>query len=901
MGLALWVVLGMLFVAPIAAIGLRRIELENNVADWLEPDNFQARKFRWLESQFPHDDLIIASWEDSQIADPRLDQLTLKLQGTVDEDGRRQGGLPQVERVRTPLELLQQMEQYDITRQESLERLAGVLISAGKIRVLLSETGKSRPEAAGRRIQEWAAAELGLELEVLPPLKDQLLSDRNGAGDDQKLQELLDTQHDLRLSYSGLKMGDSRSDAILEGILDLRFEDNAGGIPSETIVEDCFFYPGAPAALVIYLNEAGMADKGETIRNIRAAADEVGIAAESFRLGGGPVAASALNQAVMRSAWDRDYPLWMLHQRSVLVASGLIGLLLTFYLMRSLRLGLLVLAVSYFTPLVTVALVPVTGGSMNMVLVVMPSLLLMLTISGSIHVGNYWRHAAARDMKRAVIRAVEMAREPCLLASLTTAIGLLSLTTSHLTPVRDFGLYSALGMLISLVMVLYALPSLLQMFPPRQPAVEETEYHFWRGLANHIAKHSTVVTSVFLAICVAMTAGLVYFRTETKVIKYFQDSTRVYQDYTFLEDNLSGIVPVQVVVNFTSSDRRGPNFADRAALVRKLQNRIAQLPDVSGTMSLADFLPASEPLPEDAGKADIFRHNSRAKAIESRVKEDEAHRAKSYLVIAEEDSEFSRPGDELWKITAQVAVLSDLDYSDLMVDLDQISKEILHVEPSAGHVVTGMVPLFLETQKEVLYSLIRSFCLAFGVIAVVLMIVLKHPLAGFFAMLPNVLPIGMVFGMVSWLRIPVDIGTMITASVALGIAVDGTLHLLTWFRKGIMEGKSRTDSLAQALEHCGPAMFQTSMVTSLGLVVLYPADLLLISRFGWLMASLIGMALVADVILLPALLAGPLGTFIERQMLKSKPALVGEEPAPVSPRQPYITSQRNEMRRHHEH
>ncbi len=898
MGLAIWVVLGMLFVTPFAVLGLRKIELNNNVADWLEPDNQHARKFQWLETQFPHDDVILASWDDSQLGDPRLQKFAEKLQGTEDATGHRRGGLPQIDKVRTPLELLEQMEQYDITRDESLKRLAGVLVSAGKIRVSLSETGKVRPEAAGRRIQEWASSELGLDVEILPALQDQLLSDTEEASDNEKLEELLATQHDLRVSWPGLKIGSPKSEAFLDGVLELRFEDLVDGKSSEPIVEESFFYPGAPAAVAIFINEAGMADKGSTIAAIRSAAQEVGIEPNSLHLGGGAVAASALNQSVIKSAWNKDYPLWMLHARSVILLSGLIGLVLTFYMMRSLKLGVFVLIVSYFTPLVTVALVPVTGGSMNMVLVVMPSLLLMLTISGSIHVGNYWKHAAARDMQTAVVRAVEMAREPCMLASLTTAIGLLSLTTSHLTPVRDFGLYSAVGMLISLFMVLYALPSLLQLSPPKQPEIEEIQQHFWTKLANKITDHSTIVTCLFMTICVAMTTGLIYFKTETKVIKYFQDTTTVYQDYVFLEDNLSGIVPVQVVVKFSDDGPKGPNFAQRAELVRELQHRIAQLPDVSGTMSLADFLPSSEPLPENASKPEIFRYNGRAKTMEARVKDDEDHRAKAYLTTATDSTEYSKPGDELWKITAQVAVLTDLDYDELTAELDQVSAEVLRIEPSADHVVTGMVPLFLATQKEVLHSLIRSFCLAFGVIAIVLMVVLKHPLAGFFAMLPNVLPIGMVFGMISWFRIPVDIGTMITASVALGIAVDGTLHLLTWFRKGILDNKSRRDSLAQALEHCGPAMFQTSMVTSLGLIVLYPAELLLISRFGWLMASLIGMALIADVILLPALLAGPLGNFIERQMRKHKPAIVRDEATGAPPPQPYITSHRSKMSRH---
>ena len=117
-----------------------------------------------------------------------------------------------------------------------------------------------------------------------------------------------------------------------------------------------------------------------------------------------------------------------------------------------------------------------------------------------------------------------------------------------------------------------------------------------------------------------------------------------------------------------------------------------------------------------------------------------------------------------------------------------------------------MVPLFLQTQQAVLRSLIVSFGVAFVLIGLIMIYLLKHPVSGLMTMIPNVLPIGMVFGLISWAGISVDIGTMITASVALGIAVDGTLHLLTWFRKGILEGLPRRDAIAQALAHCGPAL-----------------------------------------------------------------------------------------------
>jgi predicted RND superfamily exporter protein len=175
-----------------------------------------------------------------------------------------------------------------------------------------------------------------------------------------------------------------------------------------------------------------------------------------------------------------------------------------------------------------------------------------------------------------------------------------------------------------------------------------------------------------------------------------------------------------------------------------------------------------------------------------------------------------------------------------------------------------MIPLFLATQHELLQSFIFSFTGAFGSIALVVMLVLRHPIAGLLAMVPNVLPIVAVFGLISWCGLHIDIGSTITASIALGITIDGTLHLITWFRLGIQQGKSREEAVAQALGHCGPAMWQTTLIVSCGLLMLYPADLILISRFGWLMAALLGAASITDLVLTPALLAGPLGYLIQR-------------------------------------
>jgi predicted RND superfamily exporter protein len=173
--------------------------------------------------------------------------------------------------------------------------------------------------------------------------------------------------------------------------------------------------------------------------------------------------------------------------------------------------------------------------------------------------------------------------------------------------------------------------------------------------------------------------------------------------------------------------------------------------------------------------------------------------------------------------------------------------------------------LFLRTQQAVLDSLISSSFLSFALILMVFIVQLRSIAAGLLAMIPNIVPITIVFGLVSFGGMKIDIGTMITASIALGMAVDGTLHFLEWFQKKMSAGMTREQAVISAVTHCGPAVWQTSWVVALGLIVLVPAELLLISRFGWLMAAMVGVAMLCDLVLLPQMLASPLGLlFIPR-------------------------------------
>ena len=141
-----------------------------------------------------------------------------------------------------------------------------------------------------------------------------------------------------------------------------------------------------------------------------------------------------------------------------------------------------------------------------------------------------------------------------------------------------------------------------------------------------------------------------------------------------------------------------------------------------------------------------------------------------------------------------------------------------------------------------------------------MIIALKSVRCGLLAMAPNLFPAVVVFGAMGWFDIPVDVGAMMTASVALGIAVDDTMHMMSWFRNGTgAGGQCAAEAVLGAFHHCGRAMVQTTLICGVGMAAFAISDFAPTRRFAWLMFLLLSSALVGDLIMLPALLASSLG------------------------------------------
>ncbi len=945
-GRAVYVLAFLVFLLPLIGYGLKQVHFNNDVRDWLPKGDQDARILAWHDDHFQRYDTFLVSWDDSSLDDPRISRFVDLLQGTPDADGKLVGGLPGVHGVSGPNELVNRMVDAGISREEAIHRLEGVLIGAGYLKVRLTDAGRAERADVEQQLADFAESKLDSRPRFLPPargttqsaaaagneLKGDEASGETGA-DTAADQSFVIPPHDFQLGWPGIHPGAEGVDRFIEYARSLAHD-------SRPLVEDCFFAPGAPVSLYVRLMPGMSRELRTLMPAIQQAAVEVGIDEAAFHMAGTPVGQWRLDVESSKSIWNRAVPVWMLHQRSPFLLSGIVGMVVAFLLLRSLRLATLVLMVSVYSAAVTIVLIPLLGpwvgtsGTLNIVLSVMPNLLLVLTASGAIHMANYWRHAALTEPRTAIVQAFRVAWKPCVMASVTTAIGMAALGTSGLVPVRDFGLYSALGTCLSLLMILYGFPSILAVFGGLPKGFKELETGNWRRFGTWVARHHVACNLLFLASFAAGAWGLRSFHTETKVIRYFPEHTRIVQDYNAIEESLAGVVTIDAVVYFNRAAQERMNILERIELVRAVERSMDGAPGVSGTLSLADFRPVSHPPGPNATQLQRITYGRKAQRTENEIFGAQSESAGELVTHVQQPLEFVRggkvtpaawlrsrilgnpsatlsggrtlrfdtvdeapadesapdaetedaAGNEIWRIRAQTEMMSRLNYGDVVRSLDERIDAVLNDQEGVDHVVTGMVPLFLRTQQAVIESLITSFGLAFLVISATMIVLLRSVSSGMLAMIPNVWPIVVVFGGVSLAGVPIDIGTMITASIAMGIAIDGTVHLLTWFQEAIREGHSRAEAVSCAMGHCGPALWQTSVAISLAMLMLIFTELLLVSRFGWIMAAAVIAAMLADLVLTPALLAGPMGGLIERSVQRRMAAAARiPEPEPGVP------------------
>lgn len=616
---------------------------------------------------------------------------------------------------------------------------------------------------------------------------------------------------------------------------------------------------GKTTCAVALVSLAGIYNREAAVEQVFDTAESMGLDRSAIWVGGPTVDSVAIDQAT-RARFAL-----------LLALASLWGLIAAWCSLKDIRLVTIVFLVAGWAWGASLSLVYLAGTNMDAVLMMMPVLVYVLCISGAVHLTNYYREALVNlEPDAALSWALSRGRAPCILSCITTAIGVGSLAISQIVPVRKFGIFGASGVVIVLFGLLVLWPAAMYWWITRRGtarvrdgAASESEsrrFIWWQPFYGVSVGRKLVVLPLVLLAFPVLILGVLDVRTSAKLEDLLPEDAHLIQSYAHLQEQIGPLVPVEVVVRFESRDPTDTNtLLERLELVEALRARIDEQAHVGGTVAASTFLPE---IPQPGGARQVIRRRLTAKRVQKNF---------DSLVELGMISVDTVNNEELWRVSTRVAAFADVDYGPFLDTLREnvsgfLAEHEADGQPVATAIICGGVPLVYMAQEQLLQDLIKSFLVAFALIAVAMSFITRSAVAGLLSMIPNVFPVLVVFGVLGWMRMTVDIGIMMTASVALGVAVDDTMHFLAWFRRGLEDGADRKEAVRFAYQHCATAVLQTTLICGVGLLVFVLSPFLPIQRFAFFMAILLLTALLSDLFVLPALLATRLGRFFEPRM-----------------------------------
>jgi predicted RND superfamily exporter protein len=588
-----------------------------------------------------------------------------------------------------------------------------------------------------------------------------------------------------------------------------------------------------------FLTDAENSELVNAVRNIVKKYDGPGF---RIHLAGSPMVSDVLKRSMQSNI-----------ARFMLLALAAIAVVLALLFRRTS--GVILPFVVVITSLLsTLGLMAMLGIPLKIPTQIMPSFLLAVGVGASVHLlAIFYRNLQLRDDKeQAIADALGHSGLAIIMTSLTTAAGLASFSGAEVAPISDLGIIAAIGILISLVYTLVLVPLLLSLFPIKAKNEEASRRRHVRmdNILESIARFSTqrsrLVLTVSAVILVAGLIGAGQARFSHKPYEWLSLEEPVRQGNDFVDQNLKGASFIEVVV-----DTGRENGLYEPATMQGLEqlNREVENIDtgnlyVGKTLSLADILKeTNRALNENREEFYTIPDNRQLIAQELLLFENSGSDDLEDFV----DSRF-----QIARFTAKLPWTDGIYYEDFIADLKQRFHRVLGDDVDLA--VTGMVALLGRTMHATILTMTESYLIAAVVITLMMILLIGNLRIGLVAMIPNLTPIILTLGLIGWSGMPLDLFTILIGSIAIGLAVDDTIHFMHNYRRYHHDTGDVDEAVRLTLLTTGRAMLVTTVVLSIGFFLYTFANLSNLRNFGVLTGFTIIMALMADFFLAPALM-----------------------------------------------
>lgn len=470
--------------------------------------------------------------------------------------------------------------------------------------------------------------------------------------------------------------------------------------------------------------------------------------------------------------------------------------------------------------------------------VILPPVLLAVGCAYTMHLLS---EVEGRNGSAELAQAIKEVSRPIALSGITTVIGFASTAIVPIEAVQRVGVLGSLGTLVAFTATIglgSAVVSVWRGAERRNSLLVWLKARAAPFLLDRVRSRTRLVILLWAAVFALGVFGAQRLHVESDVVVWFPRGTDVRDAYEDIKAHLSGISPINIVV----SGRSGATVTEPSVInaIDRLSDYISALPEVGKVLSVAD------PLRElHAGFGD---------ETFSALPADRAS-IEQYLLLLEGTD---RLGDVITadRGAANILVRADNNGSRHLLDIAESAEAWWREHGAEGFdaYATGSMFEIARSEEAISLGQTQSLGLDILIIAMVLLVALGSLRLAVLALVPNVLPVGLMFGFMGLTGIPLDLGTVFVSNLAVGIAVDETIHLVTAFRRDRGRGRTPSDALRAAMATVVPALLLTTLVIAAGFLVLALSDFRFTRNLGLLTAAVMFLCVASNVTLLPALL-----------------------------------------------
>lgn len=524
-------------------------------------------------------------------------------------------------------------------------------------------------------------------------------------------------------------------------------------------------------------------------------------------------------------------------------------LVFLFLIFRRISATIYPLIVIIFALLTTVGSMAYFGVAFKLPTQIVPSLLIAVSVGATVHVLSIFfdKFNELKDKKEAIKFTMAHSGLAIAMTGLTTAVGISSFAGSEVAPIADMGKFASLGVLISLFLTLTLLPALLMLTPLKPKERKKTNWldNFMKKFAYLPIHHPKTIVVVSLALVFISIALATQLKLSHYPLEWFPKDDDNYVGTHYIDKNLNGSLTLEVVV-----DTKKENGWQDPKKLQELEKLNDELEGYNDGKSFIGKVVSLDTIVKESNKA-LHENNESYYSIP----QSQALVSQELLLFENSgsddledvvDSQFSK-----LRVTVKVPWVDSIQSEDLLAHVDKRYHEVFSSEDVT---VTGIIPLLVHTFSQAVRSSVESYVIAFTLIGIIMMFIMGSPRLGLVSMIPNLTPVIIGLSIMYLHNIPLDMFTLLIGSIAIGLAVDDTIHFMHNFRRYYLNTGDANLAVEKTFFTTGKALVITTIVLSLGFFAYMFGNMESVQNFGFLTGSVIILALVADLLLAPALM-----------------------------------------------